>query len=127
MHKIRSAFAVLALAGIALDSMAAAQAPQDQVAGDIVVNMRGVEIADVADQISRLTGRTLILDPAVKGVVTVSSPILDSTRRPIMAVSAVGFATQFSASSLQALCEDLRERCKEATAAISGGAVTSLW
>ncbi|MBX3593291.1 MAG: type II secretion system secretin GspD [Sphingomonas sp.] len=35
--------------------------------------MRGVEIADVADQISRLTGRTLILDPAVKGVVTVTS------------------------------------------------------
>ena len=35
---------------------------------DIVVNMRGVEIADVAEQISRLTGRTLILDPTVKGV-----------------------------------------------------------
>ncbi|PCD04713.1 type II secretion system protein GspD [Sphingomonas spermidinifaciens] len=35
--------------------------------------MRGIEIADVADQISRLTGRTLILDPAVKGVVTVTS------------------------------------------------------
>ncbi|WP_313624775.1 IclR family transcriptional regulator [Achromobacter sp.] len=63
----------------------------------------------------------------VKGVVTVSSPILDSSRRPIMAVSAVGFATQFSSSSLQALCEDLRERCKEATVAISGGTVTSLW
>ncbi|ODP39422.1 type II secretion system protein GspD [Sphingomonas turrisvirgatae] len=42
-------------------------------AADIVVNMRGVEIADVADQISRLTGRTLILDPAVKGTVTVTS------------------------------------------------------
>jgi general secretion pathway protein D len=40
---------------------------------DIVVNMRGVEIADVADQISRLTGRTLILDPTVKGTVTVTS------------------------------------------------------
>ncbi|TKD53374.1 type II secretion system protein GspD [Sphingomonas baiyangensis] len=35
--------------------------------------MRGVEIADVADQISRLTGRTLILDPAVRGTVTVTS------------------------------------------------------
>jgi len=73
VHKIRSAFAALALAGIALDSIAVAQAAQDQAAGDIVVNMRGVEIADVADQISRLTGRTLILDPAVKGVVTVTS------------------------------------------------------
>lgn len=46
---------------------------QQSEAADIVVNMRGVEIADVADQISRLTGRTLILDPAVKGTVTVTS------------------------------------------------------
>ena len=46
---------------------------QQNDAADIVVNMRGVEIADVADQISRLTGRTLILDPAVKGTVTVTS------------------------------------------------------
>ena len=42
-------------------------------AGDIIVNMRGVEIADVAEQISRITGRTLILDPGVKGVVNVTS------------------------------------------------------
>jgi general secretion pathway protein D len=79
--KIRSALASLALAGIALDTVATAQAqtapaapaPQQQDAGDVVINMRGVEIADVADQISRITGRTLILDPAVKGAVTVTS------------------------------------------------------
>ena len=74
--KIRSAIAALALAGIALDSVAIAQtapASQDAGTGDVVVNMRGVEISDVADQISRITGRTLILDPAVKGVVTVTS------------------------------------------------------
>lgn len=76
--KIRSAIAALALAGIALDTVAIAQtaptpAPQDAGTGDVVVNMRGVEISDVADQISRITGRTLILDPAVKGVVTVTS------------------------------------------------------
>ncbi|MEP9359839.1 type II secretion system secretin GspD [Sphingomonas sp. KR3-1] len=76
--KIRSAIAALALAGIALDTVALAQtapapAPQDAGTGDVVVNMRGVEISDVADQISRITGRTLILDPAVKGVVTVTS------------------------------------------------------
>jgi len=41
--------------------------------GDIVVNMRGVEIADVAQQISRITGRTIILDPTVKGTVNVTS------------------------------------------------------
>ena len=40
---------------------------------DVVVNMRGVEIADVAEQISRITGRTLILDPSVKGTVNVTS------------------------------------------------------
>ncbi|PTQ09847.1 type II secretion system protein GspD [Sphingomonas oleivorans] len=48
---------------------AQAQAP----VADVVVNMRAVEIADVAEQISRITGRTLILDPGVKGVVNVTS------------------------------------------------------
>ena len=79
--KIRSAIAAIALAGIALDTVALAQTaqnaaqnvPQDAGTGDVVVNMRGVEISDVADQISRITGSTLILDPAVKGVVTVTS------------------------------------------------------
>lgn len=42
-------------------------------AADVVVNMRAVDIADVAEQISRITGRTLILDPGVKGVVNVTS------------------------------------------------------
>jgi len=46
---------------------------QDAANADVVINMRGVEIADVADQVSRITGRTLILDPAVKGPVTVTS------------------------------------------------------
>jgi general secretion pathway protein D len=68
---------LLALAATALDSAAAfaqsAPAPAAQDAGDVVINMRGVEIADVADQVSRITGRTLILDPAVKGPVTVTS------------------------------------------------------
>lgn len=54
-------------------TFAAAQVPPPAPPADIVVNMRGVEIADVAEQISRLTGRTLILDPAVKGQVTVTS------------------------------------------------------
>lgn len=63
----------------------------------------------------------------VKGVITVSSPILDAQSRPLMAVSAVGFGTQFAPKSLQALCEDLRERCREATAAVSGGLVQRLW
>jgi general secretion pathway protein D len=75
---IRTTLAMLALAATSLDSAAAlaqavpaAQPAQDT--GDVVINMRGVEIADVADQVSRITGRTLILDPAVKGPVTVTS------------------------------------------------------
>ncbi|WP_448503198.1 type II secretion system secretin GspD [Sphingomonas sp.] len=65
----------VALAATALQPVLAAAVPlqESAQAGDIVVNMRGVEIADVADQISRLTGRTLILDPAVRGTVTVTS------------------------------------------------------
>ncbi|WP_448661328.1 type II secretion system secretin GspD [Sphingomonas sp. CJ20] len=74
MQKIRFTLAALALAGTALDAVAAtAQTAPAGESADVVVNMRGVEIADVADQISRITGRTLILDPAVKGVVTVTS------------------------------------------------------
>ncbi len=41
--------------------------------GAVVVNLRDVDIADVAQQVSRITGRTIILDPAVKGTVTVVS------------------------------------------------------
>jgi general secretion pathway protein D len=71
---IRTALALLAFALSAIVSPAfaqdAANAPQN---ADVVINMRGVEIADVADQVSRITGRTLILDPAVKGPVTVTS------------------------------------------------------
>lgn len=67
-NPIRSSILALAAA-----SMTAQPALARQEAADIVVNMRGVEIADVADQISRLTGRTLILDPSVKGTVTVTS------------------------------------------------------
>ena len=68
-HPIRLSMLALILASSALS----AQTEPQGAPNDIVVNMRGVEIADVADQISRLTGRTLILDPAVKGVVTVTS------------------------------------------------------
>ncbi|MHA6720817.1 type II secretion system secretin GspD [Sphingomonas sp. RS6] len=76
--KIRSALACLALAPLLLDPVLASA--QAQESADVVINMRGVEIADVADQISRITGRTLILDPAVKGLVTVtsSSPLTPS-------------------------------------------------
>ena len=81
MKAIRTPIALLALAALGLDAAVAvaqtqAPPPGAQDAGqadDVVINMRGVEIADVADQVSRITGRTLILDPAVKGPVTVTS------------------------------------------------------
>lgn len=57
---------------LALPAPLLAQADPDS-RGDVVVNMREVDIADVAEQISRITGRTLILDPAVRGTVTVTS------------------------------------------------------
>ena len=66
-HLIRLSLAALLMLSTVLP------AQQGAPAADIVVNMRGVEISDVAEQISRLTGRTLILDPAVKGTVTVTS------------------------------------------------------
>lgn len=67
-HRLVSAFLSLTLAATSLTPVMGQTQP-----ADIVVNMRGVEIADVADQISRITGRTLILDPTVKGQVTVTS------------------------------------------------------
>lgn len=60
-------------ASLALPAFAQ-QAPASNTA-DVVVNMRGVEIADVAQQISRITGRTIILDPAVTGTVNVTSSV----------------------------------------------------
>lgn len=71
-HPIRSTITLLAATMLSAQPLLAQTAPA-QDAGDVVVNMRGVEISDVSDQISRITGRTLILDPAVKGVVTVTS------------------------------------------------------
>jgi len=61
-----------ALAAAALIGAPAAGQSLGQQA-DVVVNMRAVDIADVAEQISRITGRTLILDPGVKGIVNVTS------------------------------------------------------
>lgn len=60
----------------------------------------------------------------VKGITTVSSPILDETGSPVMAISAVGISAQFTAKSIRTLGEDLRHRCEETTLALSGGAAS---
>jgi general secretion pathway protein D len=72
---IRSSLACAVLALLAAEPVVAlAQtAPADAQGADVVINMRGVEIADVADQVSRITGRTLILDSSIKGPITVTS------------------------------------------------------
>ena len=54
-------------------SLALAQAVPPPVMDDVVINMRGADIKDVAEQVSRITGRTLVLDPAVAGQVNVVS------------------------------------------------------
>ena len=44
----------------------------------------------------------------VRGVTTVSVPVLDETGRPLMAISAVGFSAQLDAARLKVLAQDLR-------------------
>lgn len=43
------------------------------VGGSYIVNLRDVEIPVLAEQVSNITGRTIILDPQVNGSVTVIS------------------------------------------------------
>ena len=62
----------VALSSVAATAQTAAPVPRARIS-DVIVNMRDVEIAQVAEQVSRITGRTLILDPAVKGTVNVVS------------------------------------------------------
>jgi len=61
------------LIGVACVAPGAALAQSQPVQGEVVVNMRGVDIRDVAEQVARITGRTIVLDPNVTGVVTVVS------------------------------------------------------
>ncbi len=72
---MRGLLAILALAGTAVAQTPPPAPPPPGATGaaDVVVNMHEVDIAAVADQISRITGRTLILDPQVRGQVTVTS------------------------------------------------------
>lgn len=69
-----SVLALSLVAGpVAPVSMAQTVAPAPQAMQDVVINMRGADIKDVAEQVSRITGRTLVLDPAVQGQVNVVS------------------------------------------------------
>ncbi len=65
-------------------------------------------------------------DNYVRGITTISSPILDETGMPVMAISAVGISAQFTESSIKTIGKDLRDRCEETTQAISGGKASLL-
>lgn len=68
--RLSTAFALaLCLAAGPNQTWSQTQAP----VGEVVINMRDADIKDVAEQVSRLTGRTLILDPQVGGRVNVVS------------------------------------------------------
>jgi DNA-binding IclR family transcriptional regulator len=56
----------------------------------------------------------------VKGVTTVSAPVIDANKHAVMAISAVGFSAQLNRAAIRALGEDLRARAAEASRAISG-------
>jgi DNA-binding IclR family transcriptional regulator len=56
----------------------------------------------------------------VKGVTTVSAPIVDTDNRAIMAISTVGFSAQFNKASIRALGESVRAWSAAASRAISG-------
>lgn len=63
----------LAAGPVGSASFAQTVAPAPVAMQDVVINMRGADIKDVAEQVSRITGRTLVLDPQVQGQVNVVS------------------------------------------------------
>lgn len=65
-------------------------------------------------------GYAVDLGHYVKGVSTVSAPILDSTGAAIMAISAVGFSAQLNDITIKRLGECLCNNAKEISAALSG-------
>lgn len=56
----------------------------------------------------------------VKGVTTVSVPVVDASNRAIMAISAVGFSAQMNKAAVRQLGHDLHERAKSVSRALSG-------
>ena len=56
----------------------------------------------------RIDGYSIDEGHYVRGVTTVSVPVLDEAGRPLMAISAVGFSAQLDAARLHVLAQDLR-------------------
>ncbi len=60
----------------------------------------------------------------VRGVTTISSPVLDRDGKPILAISTVGLTAQFTPEQVRAVGADLREITTRINATIDG---TALW
>ncbi len=58
----------------------------------------------------------------VKGVTTISSAVLDTYGKPIMAISAIGFTAQLTPTQVEDLGQELQQRTANITRALSGGA-----
>jgi len=66
------AILALLLAGLSLP-VTDARAQSDPPGSEFVINLRDTELRIFAEQVSDITGRTLVLDPSVQGTVTVIS------------------------------------------------------
>jgi len=70
---------------------------------------------------ARQNGYAIDMDRYVRGVITVSAPVLDEAQRPVMALSAIGFSGQFTPVRLDALARSVKDHARQLSAAITGG------
>ncbi|HMM74133.1 MAG TPA: IclR family transcriptional regulator [Gammaproteobacteria bacterium] len=73
-------------------------------------------------EVKRVRERGYAIDDGnyVKGVTTVSAPVVDSNNRAIMALSAVGLSAQLNKTAIRQLGEDLHTRTSNISRALSG-------
>jgi DNA-binding IclR family transcriptional regulator len=69
---------------------------------------------------ARKRGYAVDLGHYVRGVTTVSAAVLNEQRKPLMAISAVGFSAQLEQAAIRTLGDDLRGRASEITNAMAG-------
>ena len=72
-------------------------------------------------QAARASGFAVDAGHYVRGATTVSAVVLDREGLPFMALSAVGFEAQLTATKVAALGADLRERAASVSGTLSGG------
>jgi len=71
---MRQPFILVMILALCLPVLVAAQTQVlDDVKADFVVNLRKTDIAVLAEQVSEITERTLVIDPGLTGEVTVIS------------------------------------------------------